>query len=208
MGSDPYLETTSLGVSMGIKRTDECDKLESKQSEILEDLKEVFQKHSIGLMVVMVQRTHMVSEEDHHTHQSTWLMSPDRPTGKLLAAGDAIRAYQGTADIILDHTSNLLSGCIEDITVPYYSKEKEEIELVRNTLSALLETSVLTAESSSNILRRATDSLRDKIEDEDREDGKMREELAKLDEEGPDEDDELIQKTRALLKKQGKFGLN
>jgi hypothetical protein len=193
---------------MGTKRTLECDKLDDKQNDILDDLQEVFRKHSINLMVVTVQRTHMVSEESHHTHQSTWLMSPDRATGKLLAAADAIRAYQGSADIILDHTSNLLSGCIEDITVPYYSKEKEEIELVRNTLSALLETSVLTAESSSNILRRATDSLRDKIEDEDREDLKMREELAQMDEDEPDEDDDLIQKTRALLKKQGKFGLN
>ena len=193
-----------------------CESIEDNQKNILNELRQIFQKYQLDLMVTTVQRVHPNESDSLHTHQSTWLITPDKPTGSLLTTGDLIRIYQHTSNICLEHATSLLEGCLKDLDDPEYDEERTQLSAVRQSLMAAIDSNSAATESLLLILKAATRSLTRKVQMTREE---MEEELAQMDDDGVEleersrisldaEDDELLQKVQAIIRREGKKGIN
>ena len=191
-------------------KDDVCKEIEGNQEKILADLQLIFKKYDLDVMLVVSQRTHPTGVETIHTHQSAWLISPDKETGSLLMAGDMLRIQQHACNLVIEHAANLIEQCARDIVLSTYKPEKDELVAVQNLLTAQMASNAAQMNVSGSLIKRTIDSLRAKIDQYDLEEGEAIEGVEPKDEPASEEtdDEELIQKVQAMLRKHGKLGVN
>lgn len=193
-----------------------CAEVELNQKKILDEVREIFQRYSLDLMLVTAQRAHPTGTDTLHTHQSTWLMTPQKTGGGLISASDLIRIQQHASNICLEHATSLLESVLKDLNIPGYEQERSEIRLIRQCLMAGIDSNTAMADITSLLLKRAITAMKAKIE-------RTREELesmpddplfdleglqSDLDIEPDPEDEALIQQVEAFIRKHGKKGIN
>lgn len=188
-----------------------CAQIDANHKAILDVVRGLFQQYNLHLMLVTAQQAHSMAAESHHSHQSTWLITPERTSGSLISVTDVIRVHRHTATVCLDHMTSVLDRCLKELDIPGYDDEKRELTAIKQLLVALSEMNESISEAVSLVLKKSISTLQKKVamtQEELAEEGL----LSPEDDMGPPainpDEEELIEKIHDLLKKHGKLAIN
>jgi hypothetical protein len=190
-----------------------CSQIDANHRVILDVVRGLFQQYNLQLMLVTAQQTHSMAVDSHHSHQSTWLITPERTSGSLISVTDVIRVHRHTATVCLDHMTAVIERCLKELDIPGYEDEKRELNAIKQLLVSLSDMNESISEAVSLVLKKSIGALQKKVamtQEELAAEGLTADDIE--DDSAPPaidpDDEELLEKVNELLKKHGKLGIN